>query len=660
MALHIKRLTQSVAGRIALIAAGPLVGLALTVGAGLHSDQLRKASDLEYTAQQTRMGKIEAFNSQLAIISSQISGFLETRSTEVTTSVRKRLQETHKTVAAFGDIEDETIKTAWRGLVKSLNYLQNAINELDEKVAEVGRTSQEGLTSELDKRTELALALFEGAVSMDDRFRPLATAYIEFRGAELRYRWLRDPKLENRVDFMRNALITRIQRTDFDPEQAKFLKDAVEKQGEIFNAWKQSVQEEQFLRNTGVEYVGEARESAGKLRDRAQALLSAERENNAAVSAMADRMAMIAAALAAAISIALIVLIGRALSTALANLSGVMGRVANGETDAAIPSLERRDEIGAMARALQVFQNSIAERAVLAAQSERDQRDRLERAQRIEASITSFDATITHALGTLKGSAGTMDSASSALDRDSQVLVEHSGIAGRATAAASGEVNSVAASATQLTASVEEVSRQAVRSTQVANHAVDQSRRASEMMRGLMSEASRIGDVVALIRSITEQTNLLALNATIEAARAGDAGKGFAVVASEVKALASQTAHATEEIAAKISGIQNASADAGEAIGAIDKILGEMSTIASSVAAAVEEQSSAIGAISDNVNVAARNAQEGAFAIREAEERAQAGRHTAADVGKAARFVADGTRDIETQISQFLHQVRAQ
>lgn len=655
MALHIKRLTQSVAGRIALIAAGPLVGLALTVGAGLHSDQLRKASDLEYTAQQTRMGKIEAFNSQLAIISSQISGFLETRSTEVTTSVRKRLQETHKTVAAFGDIEDETIKTAWRGLVKSLNYLQNAINELDEKVAEVGRTSQEGLTSELDKRTELALALFEGAVSMDDRFRPLATAYIEFRGAELRYRWLRDPKLENRVDFMRNALITRIQRTDFDPEQAKFLKDAVEKQGEIFNAWKQSVQEEQFLRNTGVEYVGEARESAGKLRDRAQALLSAERENNAAVSAMADRMAMIAAALAAAISIALIVLIGRALSTALANLSGVMGRVANGETDAAIPSLERRDEIGAMARALQVFQNSIAERAVLAAQSER-----LERAQRIEASITSFDATITHALGTLKGSAGTMDSASSALDRDSQVLVEHSGIAGRATAAASGEVNSVAASATQLTASVEEVSRQAVRSTQVANHAVDQSRRASEMMRGLMSEASRIGDVVALIRSITEQTNLLALNATIEAARAGDAGKGFAVVASEVKALASQTAHATEEIAAKISGIQNASADAGEAIGAIDKILGEMSTIASSVAAAVEEQSSAIGAISDNVNVAARNAQEGAFAIREAEERAQAGRHTAADVGKAARFVADGTRDIETQISQFLHQVRAQ
>lgn len=660
MALHIKQLTHSVAGRIALIAVGPLVGLALTVGAGVHTDRLRSASDLEYAAQQARMSKIEAFNGQLAVINSQISGFLETRSKEVATAVRDRLQETHRTVAAFADIEDASIKTSWRGLVKSLNYLQNALNELDERVEQVGRTSQDGLTSELDKRTELALALFDGAVSMNDQFRPIATAYTEFRGAELRYRWLRDPKLENRVEFMRTALITRIQRIDFDADQAKFLKDAVEKQGEIFNAWKQGVQEEQFLRNTGVEYVGEAREWAAKLRDRAQALLSAERENNAAVSASAGRMAMIAAALAAAISIALIVLIGRALSVALSNLSGVMSRVAGGQTNAEIPSIERQDEIGAMARALEVFQRSIAERAALAAQSERDQQERLERARRIEASITTFDATITEALGTLKGSAGTMDSASSALDRDSQVLVEHSGIAGRATAAASGEVNSVAASATQLTASVEEVSRQAIRSTQVANQAVSQSRRASEMMHGLMSEASRIGDVVALIRSITEQTNLLALNATIEAARAGEAGKGFAVVASEVKALASQTAHATEEIAAKIGGIQSASVDAGEAIGAIDKILAEMSTIASSVAAAVEEQSSAIGAISDNVNIAARNAQEGADAIREAEQRAQAGRHTAADVGKAARFVADGTRDIESQISRFLHQVRAQ
>ncbi|MCA0406501.1 MAG: hypothetical protein LCH39_10170, partial [Proteobacteria bacterium] len=267
MVLHLKQLGQSVAARLAVIAVGPLVGLALTVGATVHTERLRLASDQEYNAQQTRMGKIEAFNSQLAIISSQVSGFLETRSTEVAASIRQRLQETHKTVAAFSDIEDETIKTSWRGLAKSLNYLQNAINDLDLRVAEIGRSSQEGLTSELDKRTELALALFDGAVSMDDRFRPLASAYTEFRGAELRYRWLRDPKLENRVDFMRTALMTRIQRVDFDPDQAKFLKDAVEKQGEIFSAWKQGVQEETFLRNTAVEYVGEAREWAAKLRD---------------------------------------------------------------------------------------------------------------------------------------------------------------------------------------------------------------------------------------------------------------------------------------------------------------------------------------------------------------------------------------------------------
>ncbi len=655
-----KKLTGSVATKIAIIAIGPLLGLALTLGVSLYTQKLRNDSEATITMLRAQRNQVDAFENKMAVSTARLSGFLESRSQEVAESLRKDIAEAGKVLENLRQVEAPAFREGRANLEQYIAKIKTAFEKLDGKVAVVGRTSQSGLTEALDRDTEIAMGLFEGAASMDDRFRPLMTAFVEFRGTELRYRWLRDPKMENRVDFMRNALTTRITRTDWDRPQADLLHDAVERQGSAFAAWKKGVQEESNLRNAAVELVIDARRRAAKLGEKVEQMLMAEREHSAGVSALAGRLVMIAVALSCVISVALIVLVGRGLSRALVDLSQVMTSVAAGETEVSIPSLRRRDEIGVMAQALGVFQSSIAERAALASQSEREQQERLARAQRIEAKISAFDAVITASLGTLRSSAGAMDSVSAALDHNSQVLAEHSGIAGRATASASGEVNAVAASTSQLTASVEEVSRQAVRSTEVANQAVAQSRRASEMMSGLMVEAARIGDVVALIRSVTKQTNLLALNATIEAARAGETGKGFAVVASEVKALASQTAHATEEIAAKIGGIQSASSNAGEAIDAIDSILGEMSAIAASVAAAVDEQSSAIGSIADNVNVAAANVREGADAIREAEERARAGRSTAAEVGRAAKSVAEGSKEIEVQISQFLQDVRAQ
>jgi methyl-accepting chemotaxis protein len=333
--------------------------------------------------------------------------------------------------------------------------------------------------------------------------------------------------------------------------------------------------------------------------------------------------------------------------------------VADGDTSVSVPFEKRSDEIGGMARALMVFRQSIIERERLAAAAEQEARDRLRRAEKVEQSVTAFGNAMDRALNTLHGASGAMRHASQALEADSHALTAQTHLAEEATASASREVSSVAVATEQLSKSVDDVSRQALRSTEVANRAVQQSEHATSMMTELAREAERIGDVVELIRSIAGQTNLLALNATIEAARAGEAGRGFAVVASEVKSLAGQTAKATEGIVNKITSIQSASSDVSNAIGLIGGILQEMSSIAASVASAVEEQSSALATIAHNVNEAARSSTEGVTAIKDAESRAISSRATAGDVAKAATNISEEANSLEGVVSTFLDEVRA-
>jgi len=374
---------------------------------------------------------------------------------------------------------------------------------------------------------------------------------------------------------------------------------------------------------------------------------------------LAEQFAWGSAVLAALICIALVLLVGRSLSNALSHLAEVMRKVADGDTGVAIPFEKRSDEIGGMARALMVFRESIIERERLAAAAEQEARDRLRRAEKVEQSVTAFGNAMDRALKTLHGASDAMRHASKALEADSHALTAQTQVAEKATGSASREVSSVAVATEQLSKSVDDVSRQALRSTEVANRAVQQSQHATTMMTELAREAERIGDVVELIRSIAGQTNLLALNATIEAARAGEAGRGFAVVASEVKSLAGQTAKATEEIVNKITSIQSASSDVSNAIGLIGGILSEMSSIAASVASAVEEQSSALGTISGNVNEAARSSTEGVTAIKDAESRAVSSRATAGDVARAATNISEEADALEGVVSTFLDEVRA-
>ncbi len=653
------RFTASVTWKIALIALGPILGLGLTLALNQYSDNIRTEGEEAYRLAQNELAQVEMATSNLALVNNQVAGYLESRSDIVEREILIGIADAQKALDSLKASTDKAMRESVEAAENRLIKARESFNKLKEKVELVGRTSNEGLTDDLDKLTEVLSALFDGAVSTHDGFRTFAAAYSDLRGVELRYRWKRDSKLETRIEFMRSGLMERLKNIDFDKPQGDMLLQSLVKQKAAFDAWRNGVAGEREQRDETVGHSKRAIAAAAALRDRASERQTEARRALADANDRSDKFNLLAAALAAFVSIAMIFLVGRSIGKALTNLAGSMRRVAEGESDVVIPFRDRRDEIGAMSRALEVFQASIDERARLSQAAEQEAAERLDRARRIEGSITGFGSSVETALNQLKKSADTMRQASETLDADSSALTAQAGVAGNATAIASREVSSVAVAAEQLSKSVDEVSRQAVRSTEVADRAVQQSHRATSMMSELAAEADKIGDVVELIRSIAGQTNLLALNATIEAARAGEAGKGFAVVASEVKALANQTAQATEDIVQRITSIQGASGDVSEAIGQIGGILSEMSTIATSVASAVEEQSSAISTISDNVNEAARSSAEGASAIKDAETRAASSRDTSSAVANVAQSVADEAVTLENVVSSFLRDVRA-
>ncbi len=333
---------------------------------------------------------------------------------------------------------------------------------------------------------------------------------------------------------------------------------------------------------------------------------------------------MIVAAISVLLGIGAALICGRSIVKPITGMTQAMHRLADGETATEIPSLDASDEIGEMAKAVEVFKANMVRNAELAAEHAHEESRKEQRQRTVDGFIGEFDQSVGTMLQMLASSATEMESAAQSMAGTAGRTNEQASAMAAAAEQASANVQTMAAATEEMAASASEISHQVSRSAQITAKAVESARHTDHQVQSLSEAAKRIEDVVAIINGIAAQTNLLALNATIEAARAGDAGKGFAVVASEVKALAGQTGKATEEIGAQVQAIQAATREAVEAIKAISATINEVNDISTTIAAAMEEQGATTHEMTRNTQQAAQGTQDVSATIAEVSQGANA------------------------------------
>jgi methyl-accepting chemotaxis protein len=388
-------------------------------------------------------------------------------------------------------------------------------------------------------------------------------------------------------------------------------------------------------------------------------------------------------------------------------LTATMARLADRDWTTDVPMLGRADEIGRMAKTVQVFKESgidnerlqkeaeaarereleqrqeqqrlkeeaaraeeqrrhDAEEAERRAEGDRrtqQERARIEAEQQRKAELASladaFEASVKAVVSTVSASANEMQSSASTMSATAEETSRQATAVAAASEQASTNVQTVATAAEELSSSIHEITRQVTDSSRTAKEAVEQARATGTTVDGLATAAQKIGDVVKLITDIASQTNLLALNATIEAARAGEAGKGFAVVASEVKSLATQTSKATEEIAKQIESVQSRTAEAVGAIQTIGRKIEQVNEIAASIAAAMEQQGDATTEISRNVLQAAQGTQEVSKNIASVTQSSGETGAAASQMNEASGELSRQAETLRHEVDKFIARVRA-
>jgi methyl-accepting chemotaxis protein len=301
-----------------------------------------------------------------------------------------------------------------------------------------------------------------------------------------------------------------------------------------------------------------------------------------------------------------IVIIARSIARPLSVITATIKQVAEGAENVEVPHTGRADEIGALARAIRIFQEAMERNRNLTSQVTADSAAREERSRHIETSVEEFRMAIGAVLNSVHQNAAAMRQTAESITRVTSDASDRATDATAATTQAAGNVSAVAGAAEELSASVQEIGRQVRQSAGAVEQTGQRTEKSISEIESLAAATQRIDGVLQLIQAIAEQTNLLALNATIEAARAGDAGRGFAVVAHEVKALAGQTAKATEEIGQNVGLIQSSTRNAVDAVREIGTAVREINNITSAIAGAVGQQDSATREISANAQSAAQ------------------------------------------------------
>jgi methyl-accepting chemotaxis protein len=367
-----------------------------------------------------------------------------------------------------------------------------------------------------------------------------------------------------------------------------------------------------------------------------------------------------AALILLAVTAGIVFAISHNISHALNRLRDKMAKLAAGDLEVAITGTDRGDEIGDMAKTVQVFKdNATAMRHMQAEQTTQAHQNEREKKQIMTDLADDFERRVSGIVEAVSSGAARMQSTARAMSSTADGTREKSLAVASAADQATANVQTVAAASEELSASISEIGRQVAHASDVSKKAAEEGEKTNSTVAGLAEAAQKIGEVVSLINGIAAQTNLLALNATIEAARAGDAGKGFAVVASEVKNLAAQTAKATDDIRAQIAAIQTETGSAVETIQSISRTILEVNQISTSIAAAVEQQAAATQEITRNVQQAAGGTQDVSNNINGVSTAVEEAGTAASQVRTAADHLAEQAGALRGEVDQFLSTVRA-
>jgi len=379
---------------------------------------------------------------------------------------------------------------------------------------------------------------------------------------------------------------------------------------------------------------------------------------SAALTSLLWAFALIGLALVIALGVALMIV--RRVTRPLREMANVVNRLASGETGVSVPGVGRGDEVGAIARSIEVFRVNLIETEKLKAEQEslKTSNDAARRRE-IREMADRFDASVGRIVQEVASASTALRATAQAMTVSCDATSQQSGAVASAATLATQSVQTVAAATEEISASIRDISQQVSRASGMITDAVSQAGQSNERVQGLTAAAQKIGDVVKIIADIAGQTNLLALNATIEAARAGEAGKGFAVVASEVKALADQTAKATDEIAGQVKAIQEATMSSAQSIQGIAQTIGAVSDTATAIAAAVEQQGAATLEIARNAQEATRGTQEVSSSIGSIDTNSRKAGSEATGVLASANQLSESGNVLKQQVETFLREVRA-
>jgi len=382
------------------------------------------------------------------------------------------------------------------------------------------------------------------------------------------------------------------------------------------------------------------------------------KERQTATASSALIQALVGAIFAILITLFVPIFSRKILFSPLDKLIAIMAPLAKGDWRAVVTGADRADEIGEMARAVEIFKTNGMEAEKLRAEQVTAQKKQLERAEKMEAAVSGFDKMIGEVIETVSSASTELQATAQTLSATAEETSRQSNSVAAASEQMTQNVQTVASATEELTASIRGISEQVNTSARIAGDAAAQAGETTAKVKILSLAAQKIGAVVTIISDIASQTNLLALNATIEAARAGEAGKGFAVVASEVKNLAAQTAKATDEITDLIREIQQSTGASAQAIQAITETIQKVNEISGTIATAVEQQGAATQEISRNVQQAATGTQEVSSNIGGVTRASQETSTGSTQVLSAADELAKNSVRLKRDVSNFLAEVR--